>query len=616
LVATVCLLNLSQDSNDVGALIEELGSDRPEVRERASNGLTNYGNRARAQLLIAQEDSNPERSKRAAEILERMDRVPGSLIAYLGRLADRRREDYHRLLRDAAHWVQEVVVGKDWNPLRAGLRANNAILLDSRFWWGSGHNATREYDYLLLKDAYRSPGGQSHDLCLAVVVDPTLSPDAVTRLVVRSADIGLRASFKSPLDQAGRKAAYRSGTVLEKLLNSATLRDKSSPDSTLEELYVWYSHEADDYDFMGLDNACPWRFHIRVVVSSSGGLTRRYVRLRTPSGLDSPVSRSGQPAWERFASQDTVGEFSVPFRGRGCPMDASLKTWALVRKESVDAHWERQRQLPFGGEIAQSVPDLESLPADTSELKVDLSRVSAADLERISRLANLQVLQFEGCQELDERGLVHLGRLLRLSKLTLPGMISDEGVASLAKLPALKDLGFSLSITFGEAGFESLGRLDSLTSLRLGSDRLTNEKLRHLGRLKNLVHLSIGSGSAKNDCGLDFVSELSHLERLHVGGFQAVTVEQMASLSRLGALQSLSLAQVNLEDKHLDRISEIRTLTSLELHWLHEITDLGILNLAKLPNLKDLHIEYCSKPSPAGIVALQKAMGEGVAVGD
>jgi hypothetical protein len=189
-------------------------------------------------------------------------------------------------------------------------------------------------------------------------------------------------------------------------------------------------------------------------------------------------------------------------------------------------------------------------------------------------------------------------------------------VATLAKLPALKDLSFSLSVTFGEAGFENLGRLDALTALRLSSDRLTNAKLHHLGRLKNLLQLSIGTGTAKNDCGLGFASELSRLEQLHLSGFRAVTPDQMEALGRHGSLRTLSMVQVDLEDKHLERLAQIVTLDYLYLGWLHEITDRGILNLAKLRGVKDLHIEYCSNPTPAGIAALQKAMGEGVALGE
>ena len=144
------------------------------------------------------------------------------------------------------------------------------------------------------------------------------------------------------------------------------------------------------------------------------------------------------------------------------------------------------------------------------------------------------------------------------------GMITDQGLALLEKLPALQTLSLSGTPVTNE-GVKALQRVPSLQSLALNSTRISEAGLVSLALLPNLKHLELMG---------------CHL-----------SPADFTAIGKLPTLESLVLNRVGeLNDEGLDLVCEASTLKSLQLNDCFSLTDKGLVALAKAPGLEELSI--------------------------
>jgi Leucine-rich repeat (LRR) protein len=140
--------------------------------------------------------------------------------------------------------------------------------------------------------------------------------------------------------------------------------------------------------------------------------------------------------------------------------------------------------------------------------------------------------------------------------------ITDDGLAMLAKLPALRSLVLdSTGVT--DKGITSLQGVPSLQSLSLNSTRVTDAGLGALALLPGLTRLEL------MNCDL--------------------TAADFVAVGKLPAIEVLILDRVReLDDAGLDQICNASTLKSLHLDECVGLSDKGLVALAKAPGLEEV----------------------------
>jgi internalin A len=217
-------------------------------------------------------------------------------------------------------------------------------------------------------------------------------------------------------------------------------------------------------------------------------------------------------------------------------------------------------------------------------LDLSFTYVSDAGIERLQQLQQLEELTLDATEAITDAAASYLRANKHLRKLVLRGTdITDVGMPYLAALTGLKSLDLSHTMV-GDVGLESLPALSELEELDLGGTRITGINLSFLKLLPKLKKLSFNGIQRRNagacwtplitDLDLDAISLLSGLEDLNLG----IGV----SLGKTGVAVGAGNCHVT---------------------GGIQLTDLGIVKLAKLTKLRRLDISG-ARITPAGLKAL------------
>jgi hypothetical protein len=262
----------------------------------------------------------------------------------------------------------------------------------------------------------------------------------------------------------------------------------------------------------------------------------------------------------------------------------------------------------------QRVLSSAGLSAEPEQYGWGLWNLSDATLPIVRRLPTLEALElFESCESgnvtdrglavlaghgalrqlglgpgITDQGLAHVAHLSALKRLRLDSAegVTDAGMAHLAKLIGLERL--SLQFTdVGDAGLAQLAGLTALRELVLNDTRVTDAGLQSLATMSGLQELSLGSdpqlASLKgrvlpelSDTALQLLPRHLELRRLNLTG--AFTANGMLALKQLPELEALVLRSRELSD---DAVNVLASLTRLK-----QLDALGPLSAAAAARLK------------------------------
>jgi hypothetical protein len=175
-----------------------------------------------------------------------------------------------------------------------------------------------------------------------------------------------------------------------------------------------------------------------------------------------------------------------------------------------------------------------------------------------------------------------------------------------------------------------LAKLPGLQELLLHGTQVTDEGLRHIGRMTDLEKLFIWDARSVTDAGIKHLSDLKKLQYIHISKSN-LTDDSLALLSGLPKIEGLSLQQNHFSDEGLARLSgqdrlkrlhvglgesrftdaglgHLKGFVKLEtLDIQHsQVTARGLEHLKELPNLKSLWLSG-TRVSQAEAQALEKA---------
>ena len=238
-------------------------------------------------------------------------------------------------------------------------------------------------------------------------------------------------------------------------------------------------------------------------------------------------------------------------------------------------------------------------------------------LSKLASLPKLRELNLDSTKDITPAGLVHLGQMSRLEKLTLfqvniDGGLGDDILRSIAGHQTLRELAI-IDCGITDAGVRLLEQFPQLTILTLSKEaQLTDGALQSISRLSHLKSLSLPSyvgtrlGRMRFSAdGLRQLQTLKELETLHLAGHN-VPADALA----FPKLTSLGLGYTNSDDPRNGstagigddvamQIGKLRTLRELEL-ISSAVSDDGLKFLADLPELRRLTLRG-DKITNAGI---------------
>jgi Leucine-rich repeat (LRR) protein len=219
-------------------------------------------------------------------------------------------------------------------------------------------------------------------------------------------------------------------------------------------------------------------------------------------------------------------------------------------------------------------------------LNLSFTYVTDRGIERLQQLPQLEELNLDTDEFITDAATNYLRANRTLHKLILRGTdITDVGLPYLAQLTGLRSLDLSYTM-IGDVGLESLPALTKLEELKLGGDRISGINLNFLKLLPKLTKLDLNGIQRRNagacwsplitDLDLETISQLSGLEELNLG----IGI----SLGRTGKAVGAGNCHVSGGIK---------------------ISDLGVIKLARLRNLRQLDISG-AKITPAALKALSQ----------
>lgn len=252
-------------------------------------------------------------------------------------------------------------------------------------------------------------------------------------------------------------------------------------------------------------------------------------------------------------------------------------------------------------------------------------RLTDEAIINISHLNSLEALSLDGCRCLTDRSLAALAGLFRLKKLDVSqcDLITDDGLKALENLEELEELSLGWCRLISDNGLDILtsqyGRSERLRVLSLARCPITDSGAEYLSRLQSLEELDINgcSNIGSHALGRAFskMTKLTTLDVSYCPGalrsswqgciqslkrldlcYSAVRDSQLAKLTDLPNLEELNFDSCLVGDwsiAHLADNNVTPNLTSLDLADT-EVTDLGMVHLAKFKQLKRLSLFYCN----------------------
>ncbi|MFC1760758.1 sigma-70 family RNA polymerase sigma factor [Planctomycetota bacterium] len=266
-------------------------------------------------------------------------------------------------------------------------------------------------------------------------------------------------------------------------------------------------------------------------------------------------------------------------------------------------------------------------------LHVAQDQLTDRGLRLVGRLTNLESLNVYGNTKMTDAGLEAWEnlRLLRHLRLGMEGPFTDRGMAHLAKLPALRVLWLDTH-RITDRGLQELARsrslerlcicwLDQITDRGIGYlkempqlkginathvNLLTDVSLRHLAAIPNLDHLALPSGFT--DTGIRHLVGLDHLKTLWINGSSnsPLTDQALASISRLPALEDLTIGGSAFTNEGVGRLRDIENLSSLHIAFWAGMDNEALKLLATHQKLRELSWSSSDNVTTSGVNILNR----------
>jgi hypothetical protein len=225
-----------------------------------------------------------------------------------------------------------------------------------------------------------------------------------------------------------------------------------------------------------------------------------------------------------------------------------------------------------------------------------VSRVTAEGFAHLVQLPGLIALGCDGKLSGDA-AMLHIAAMPRLRRLRIQESVAtDDGFAALAKSRSIESIWGRECPNFGDRGFLAFAEMPSLRGLGIGLGKVSEKALSALPLFPVLRELTpIGLG----DDGFVHVGRCKSLERLtcmYCRDTTDVATEHIRGLR----IKYYYAGLTKITDRSLEILGGMDSLEQVEFYECLNVTDAGLPFLARLPNLREVHLDGLPKVTLQG----------------
>jgi hypothetical protein len=314
----------------------------------------------------------------------------------------------------------------------------------------------------------------------------------------------------------------------------------------------------------------------------------------TPTGDGGLEALQGKPRLRRIASGRLVTDDGLRHL-RNFPLLQTCDGAEQAAKADPDDDAAHERFRNAGARLLIDGPFTDAGLASLSGLAgiVDLdlfwhvTAMTSAGFAHLRELPNLVALGADGKLS-DNDAMRHFAAIPRLRSLRCQeAEATDEGFEALSRSATLARLWGRECAHFGSRGFVALSKMPALRTLGIGCANVDDAALSTLPRFQSLRELTpIG---VKDD-GFRHIGKCERLTRLTCMYCRDTTdaaTEHVAGLNLTYYYAGLTL----ITDRSLEIFGRMTSLEQFELYECNHVTDAGLVFLAPLPRLREVHLD-------------------------
>jgi hypothetical protein len=298
----------------------------------------------------------------------------------------------------------------------------------------------------------------------------------------------------------------------------------------------------------------------------------------SPTGDGAIEALRGKTRLRRFQTGRLVTD-------RGLPL---LHDFPLMKRRDGSDSSEGAHLLidgPFTDEGLAGLKGLEGV--SNLDLFWHVTGITPEGFAHLVHLPNLAVLGCDGdlSNDVSLRYIAAMPRLRRLR--AQEAAATDEGFVSLSRSRTLEHLWGRECAHFGSRGFIALSIMPSLRALGIGCKNVDDEALSTLPDFPALRELTpIGVG----DAGFRHIGRCRALERLTCMYCRETTDIATGHIAGLG-IRYYYAGLTQITDRSLEILGRMPSLEQVEFYECLHITDAGLVFLAGLPALREIHVD-------------------------
>ena len=225
-----------------------------------------------------------------------------------------------------------------------------------------------------------------------------------------------------------------------------------------------------------------------------------------------------------------------------------------------------------------------------------VSGITADGFVHLVRLPNLAVLGCDGKLSSDA-AMVHIAAMPKLRRLRIQESVAtDDGFVALAKSQSIESIWGRECPNFGDRGFLAFAEMGSLRGLGIGLGKVSDQALSALPRFPALRELTpIGL----LDAAFIHVGGCRLLERLTCMYCRETTDVATEHIAKLD-IKYYYAGLTKITDRSLEILGSMDSLEQVEFYECQGVTDAGLPFLARLPNLREVHLDGLPNVTLAG----------------
>jgi hypothetical protein len=182
----------------------------------------------------------------------------------------------------------------------------------------------------------------------------------------------------------------------------------------------------------------------------------------------------------------------------------------------------------------------------------------------------------------------HIAALPRLKRLRIQeSAATEDGFVALAKSPTIEGIWGRVCPGFGSRGFVAFSRMPSLRTLGIGCKNVDEAALATLPGFPTLRELT---PIDFQDAGFQHIGRCPNLERLtcmYCRETGDIATEHIKGL----AIKYYYAGLTQITDRSLQILGAMESLEQVNLYECMKVTDAGLPFLARLPKLREVHLE-------------------------